>query len=162
MAINTGQPFCNTTDGYLCEGKDIKGGYFVVDTIANAPAAITQTGSLCYCTGDSTFYQYNNGWAAATIKAQSFIAISDARLKKNIVEYTPVNSILDLPIKEYDYIDSNLHTIGCLAQDLQKICPELVIEDPNTGYLSIAETKLVYLLLDEVKKLKEEVAELRR
>lgn len=68
MAINTGQPFCNTTDGYLCEGKDIKGGYFVVSAIANAPAAITQTGSLCFCTGDSKFYQYNgNTWQPANL-----------------------------------------------------------------------------------------------
>lgn len=72
MAINTGQPFCNTTDGYLCEGKDIKGGYFVVSAIANAPAAITQTGSLCYCTGDSKFYQYNgSSWVVASFSDMS-------------------------------------------------------------------------------------------
>lgn len=93
--------------------------------------------------------------------ADTFTATSDARLKKNIVDYTPANSILALPVKEFDYINSNLHTIGCLAQDLQKICPEIVTEDPNTGYLAIQESKIVYLLLEEVKKLKEEVSELR-
>lgn len=72
MAINTGQPFCNTTDGYLCEGKDIKGSYFVVSAIANASAAITQTGSLCFCTGDSKFYQYNgSSWVVASFSDMS-------------------------------------------------------------------------------------------
>ena len=75
MAINTGQPFCNTTDGYLCEGKDIKGGYFVIDTIANIPAAIAQIGSLCYVTGTSStpinkFYQYNGTWVEASLGNQ--------------------------------------------------------------------------------------------
>lgn len=97
---------------------------------------------------------------SGTMTATTFNALSDARLKKNIVDYVPTNSILDLPIKEFDYIDSNIHTIGCLAQDLQKICPEIVTEGPD-GYLSIAENKLVYLLLAEVKKLKEEISELR-
>ena len=50
--------------------------------------------------------------------------------------------------------------VGCMAQDLQKICPELVDTDEK-GYLSIKESKIVYLLLDEVKKLKAEVEELK-
>ena len=104
----------------------------------------------------NAFEVLTNGTAEAT----SFNAKSDARLKKNIVDYTPANSILDLPVKEFDYINTDLHTIGCLAQDLQKICPELVSED-SKGYLSIAENKLVYLLLLEVKKLKEEIKELK-
>jgi hypothetical protein len=61
MAINTGQPFCNTTDGYLCEGKDIKGSYVVVaDTTArdNLSAAAIMKGTLCYCQSDSKLYQY--------------------------------------------------------------------------------------------------------
>ncbi len=59
MAVNTKMPLTNTADGYLCEGTDIKGGYFVIDDVANIPSTIAKTGSLCYCTGDSTFYQYN-------------------------------------------------------------------------------------------------------
>ena len=46
-----------------------------------------------------------------------------------------------------------------MAQDLQEICPEIVKED-DKGYLSIEENKIVYLLLDEVKKLKKRVDEL--
>ena len=49
---------------------------------------------------------------------------------------------------------------GCIAQDLQKICPEIVHEDAD-GYLSIEETKLVYLLLQEVKELKKEIKALK-
>ena len=221
MAINTGQPFCNTTDGYLCEGTDVKGSYFVIDVISNAPAAITQPGSLCYCTTESKFYYYSsNTWkeviipcndniveiniddkvrqnslssgdtnnyyllASSTssptdgnayeasyntsvklngsgqLTASSFYATSDKRKKENIKEFIPQKSILDLPVVEFDFKDSGVHQIGCIAQDLQEICPEIVSAD-ESGYLSINESKIVYLLLDEVKKLRKEVNELR-
>lgn len=86
---------------------------------------------------------------------------SDARLKDNLTFYTPDKSILDLPVYKYDFIEGPKNQIGCLAQDLQDICPEIVTEDEK-GYLHIIESKLVYLLLDEVKKLKQEVEDLKR
>lgn len=88
-----------------------------------------------------------------------FNASSDERLKENIIEYKPKGSILDVPVKEFDYKESGAHTIGFIAQDLQKEFPELVLEDKE-GYLSIQETKLVYLLLLEVKKLRKKIDEL--
>lgn len=94
------------------------------------------------------------------ISAQTVYASSDKRLKKNIKEYKPEFSILDLPIKQFDYKNTGKHTIGCIAQDLQKICPEIVKKDKD-GYLMIEETKIVYLLLDEIKKLRKEVDELK-
>jgi hypothetical protein len=95
------------------------------------------------------------------LTAQTFYAASDKRLKENIVAYTPPKSVLDLPIYTYNYIsdESKTQHIGCLAQDLQEICPELVSLDGE--YLTINESKIVYLLLDEVKKLKAEVEGLK-
>lgn len=97
------------------------------------------------------------------INATVFNATSDARLKCNIEDYTFEKSILDLPIKRFEYINDKSHTkyIGCLAQDLQRICPELVIENSD-GMLSIHESKLVYALLQEIKELREKVDLLER
>ena len=97
-----------------------------------------------------------------SIKAKTFDATSDIRKKTAVQDYTCKNSILDLPIKEFEFIEDETHTkhIGCIAQDLQKICPEIVHEDTN-GYLSIEETKLAYLLLQEVKELKKEIKALK-
>ena len=92
--------------------------------------------------------------------ASSFYATSDRRLKENIKEFRPQKSILDLPVVEFDFKNSGAHQIGCIAQDLQEICPEIV-QANNDGYLSINESKLVYLLLLEVKKLKQDLAALR-
>jgi hypothetical protein len=101
--------------------------------------------------------------ATSKIEAAYFNATSDARLKHSIKDYKFEKSILDLPIKSFIYINDPAQAtrIGCLAQDLQEICPELVTENPD-GMLSIQETKLIYALLQEVKELKEKVELLER
>ena len=104
----------------------------------------------------------NNITGIQKIQAKTFDAISDIRKKTAIQDYRCKKSILDLPIKEFEFINDATHTkhIGCIAQDLQEICPEIVHEDKD-GYLSIEETKLVYLLLQEVKELKKEIKALK-
>lgn len=93
--------------------------------------------------------------ATGKIQATKFNAQSDIRQKTNIKDYKCDKSILELPIKSFEYISDDSHStyIGCLAQDLQTICPEIVDTDTE-GFLSIQETKLIYLLLQEVKELK--------
>ena len=90
----------------------------------------------------------------------NYYVTSDRRLKKDIKEYIPEKSILDLPVVEFTFKETGNRHIGCIAQDLQRIEPKLVHET-EAGYLNIDENKLVYLLLLEVKKLKEEIKELK-
>ena len=90
------------------------------------------------------------------VSASSFYATSDARLKENIKPLQYNKSILDLPVYTYDYINGSKNNIGCLAQDLQKLYPQLIGENSN-GYLTVDNSKVVYLLLEEVKKLKKEL-----
>lgn len=119
----------------------------------------TISGSLTI--GNINFTE-NNITGITKIQAKTFDAISDVRKKTAIQDYICKKSILDLPIKEFEFIDDETHAkhIGCIAQDLQEICPEIVHEDAD-GYLSIEETKLVYLLLQEVKELKKELKTLK-
>ena len=113
------------------------------------------SGSL---TVGSVKFDNNNIIGINRITATQFNATSDARKKTAIQDYQCNKSILDLPIKEFEFIGDETHTkhIGCIAQDLQEICPEIVHEGKD-GYLSIEETKLIYLLLQEVKELKKEL-----
>ncbi len=113
--------------------------------------------AVAYRSRTNLYANPSNGRLSAT----SFNTLSDRRLKDNIKEFVPKKSILELPIVEFDFKDSGLHQIGCLAQDLQEICPELVNEN-SLGYLGINESKIVYLLLDELKKLKAEIEALKR
>lgn len=99
--------------------------------------------------------------STGTLTSTKFNASSDKRLKENFLLFTPKKSILDLPIYRYDFINGAKNQIGCTAQDLQKICPEIVDADEN-GYLSIQESKIIYLLIDEIKKLKNEILNIQR
>lgn len=99
--------------------------------------------------------------SSGQIEASSFNATSDARLKTNIKPLEYHDSILDVPVREYDWKESGEHAIGFVAQELQEIYPELVSEGED-GMLRIKETKLVYLLIEEVKKLKEEVEKMKK
>ena len=49
----------NSVSGVVISGDAVKGGYFVTDTLENIPSWSNVTGTLCYCTADSKFYQYN-------------------------------------------------------------------------------------------------------
>lgn len=141
--------------------------YITSKTYIHADGNITSGGNISATNGKITA----NGNISSTsgnitaengvITAQSFDAKSDKRLKENIEKYSPKQSVLDLPVYSYNFINDTNKTqhIGCLAQDLQKICPEIVRED-DKGFLSIEENKIVYLLLEEVKKLNMKVKDL--
>lgn len=101
-----------------------------------------------------------NLWVAGNATASSFNARSDMRLKENFRPFVH-GDILNLPLYTFDYIDGLKNRVGCIAQDLQLICPEIVHEDKN-GYLSIEESKIVYLLLDKMRELQNEITILKQ
>jgi hypothetical protein len=149
-----GQDLSNRAGGYdlsIVGGTSTSG--FGTISFVTHPVNSTSYTTLGY------FTEAGNLWVSNQVDANSFTARSDKRLKENIKEFEAQKSILDLSIVEFDYKKTGEHAIGCLAQDLQEICPELVKEDEN-GYLSIYETKLVYLLLQELKKQNKRLAEL--
>ncbi len=130
-----------------------------------------QSGNITYnnTSGSEVFSLNKNLSVTGTITATGLITgynfnatLSDAREKTNIVDYINTASILDIPVKEFEYINDESHRkhIGFIAQDLLAVYPELVIE--YNGRYAIEETKLVYLLLDEVKKLRAEVDALKK
>ena len=143
---------CWTSDGTIFAGNH----YASAGRIAIN--STTEPTTSFYVNGTSDFN--GNITVTGTVTATSYNANSDRRLKENITDFTPRHSILDLPIYKFDFINGAKNQIGCLAQDLQQVCPEIVNEDEN-GYLSIQENKIIYLLIDEVKKLKQEINELK-
>ena len=97
--------------------------------------------------------------------ANSAFYTSDVSFKKNI---NPINGSLEkiLLLNAYHYNwkdeanDPYLQT-GVLAQEVQKIFPELVREN-NRGYLSVNYIGLIPYLIESIKELKKENEELRK
>ena len=92
-----------------------------------------------------------NNW----IKAVSYLQISDKRLKTNIKDITDALKIVSkLKGRTYQWIDENQlgnggpMVIGLIAQEVQAVLPEVVHEDPITGYLSVSYIEIIPVLID--------------
>jgi hypothetical protein len=96
------------------------------------------------------------------------VNLSDRREKTN---FAPAKSYLEticaIPVQTFNYIDQNMEddgglTLGVVAQDVQAVAPELVMEsnwgtDDNPKMrLSIYQTDLQYALMKALQELKAE------
>ncbi len=79
---------------------------------------------------------------------------SDVRLKKDIDPITlGLDAVLRLEGKTFKWRDESLSQethIGLIAQDVEKVIPELVTEDEN-GFKAIAYAKLTTILIEAIK-----------
>jgi hypothetical protein len=100
------------------------------------------------------------------------VNLSDRREKTN---FAPAKSYLDticaIPVQTFNYIDQSEDdpglTLGVVAQDVQAVAPELVMEsnwgteDNPKMRLSIYQTDLQYALMKALQELKAQNDELR-
>jgi hypothetical protein len=132
--------------------------------IANAFETANQT-RLSFYTRDNAgalaerFYIQGTGnaWLQGTLTQAS-----DARLKKNIKILSPtLNNLAKLNGYTYDWINEQKdkeQQIGLLAQEVQKIYPQLVKQN-SAGELSVNYSGLVPLLLEGLKELNKKIEE---
>ena len=128
----------------------------------------------------SPFFQCTAGAALGTLRAEirsngglanysaNNVNLSDRREKTN---FAPAKSYLDticaIPVQTFNYIDQSEDdpglTLGVVAQDVQAVAPELVMEsnwgteDNPKMRLSIYQTDLQYALMKCVQELKSEL-----
>lgn len=110
-----------------------------------------------------------------TMYAAAYTTTSDTRLKENIrnLNDSAISNILLLRPVEYqfkpdpvhftyekDAFEMKINHYGLLAQEVQKIYPNIVYEDGD-GYLSINYTELIPVLIKSVQELSSEVSALK-
>ena len=79
-----------------------------------------------------TFYVWSNG-NVQNIN-NSYTAISDIKLKENIVDATPkLDDLMKVKIKNYNLIGTDLKQIGVVAQELEDVFPNLIDEHQDKG-----------------------------
>ena len=102
----------------------------------------------------------NAGNLSATADVIAF-ASSDKRLKDNL---KPIENSLEKVSKlsgyEFDWNDKQDtyqgHDVGVIAQEVEEVLPE-VVTTRDSGYKAVKYEKLVPLLIESIKELKEEV-----
>ncbi len=111
--------------------------------------------------GDAYF---NNDISGSTIRASGDVIAynsSDERLKDNI-EYihNPLNKIHKIGGYTFDWNEKQQvyhgHDVGVLAQEIEEVLPEAV-RDRSGGYKGVQYDKIIPLLIEGIKELKEKV-----
>jgi hypothetical protein len=88
-------------------------------------------------------------------------ANSDLRIKKNIRTLeNSLEKVLALRGVEFDRIDTGQHQIGIIAQEVEKLVPE-VVKDTN-GMKSVAYGNLVAILIEAIKEQNKKIEELAK
>lgn len=90
------------------------------------------------------------------------VQASDFRLKKNIVSIeNSLDKVLALDGKYFDWKENGRRDIGFIAQEVEKILPELVSETDD-GYKALNYPQITAVLVNAVKELKAENDALRK
>jgi hypothetical protein len=106
-------------------------------------------------------WKYNGGTILTT-------GGSDIRLKKNIEPLTnSLDKVLQLQGVKYDWTEENKNkrqaTIGLIAQEVEKVVPEVVVEyDMYSDLKDIKYSHLTALLIEAVKEQQEQINSLKQ
>jgi hypothetical protein len=106
----------------------------------------------------ATAFSFNPG--TGEVSAVDFNSLSDVTLKENIV---PLNNSLDIisnlnPVS-FDWKDIDKKSFGFIAQEVEKILPEIVVE--TQGKKSLSYLQIIPLLVEAIKDQQKQIEELK-
>lgn len=116
------------------------------------------TNSSCYTQSGSLYATY-------------FYGTSDRRLKENIkdLDLNCLDLVNNINLREFSWKTDETHkpVIGAIAQELKQILPEKYVhefiggQETKDEYLSINDSKLVYLLIGAIQEQQKEIESLK-
>jgi hypothetical protein len=156
--LNTGS--CNVAVGYSAGYNNLGSGNLFLGTRAGSGFTGSHTLIISNCQSCDLIRGNFTGktvTVCGTITADDFILSSDERLKTNVqaISITPI----DVEYKQFEFIlQPNQIRYGVIAQELQKVSPELITIN-DRGMLGVS---YIDLLVKEVASLKCRVCELEK
>ncbi len=148
--------FINFDSGTTYNGSSARTISIAATTANTANTVIARNASGDFSAGSITCA---NLTASFTVEAADFNSTSDENLKTNIeTVQNPLNTLQQLRGVTFDWKATNKSSVGVIAQELEKVLPELV----NDGeHKSVNYNGLVGVLIEAVKELSSEVQELK-
>jgi hypothetical protein len=127
---------------------------------------LTGTTDASDATGDTGILRCEGGasiakklYAGSTITSSAdVIAYSDEKLKEN-VKTLDGKKVLEMRGVSFDRIDTGKASSGVIAQEMEKVAPELVIDDGN--YKGVAYGNIVGYLIEAIKDQQKQIDELK-
>ena len=120
-------------------------------------------GDIYWRQGTSTRYQFFASTANMTIQG-TLTQNSDARTKENVVEISDcISKVKAMRGVYYNRTDfnTNVTKVGVIAQEVEAVLPELVLESPETGLKSVAYSELTSVLINAIKEQQEIIEDLK-
>ena len=115
---------------------------------------------------DTTWVRvYNNKsfLCDATVQAATFNTTSDIKLKENVKTITgALDTVCALRGVTFDWIATKESTLGFIAQEVEKVVPELVSHNVEDDIKTVNYSNMVALLTEAVKELRAEIEELKK
>lgn len=135
-----------------------KSGGLLLNTGGAANGLIVQLGNVGIGAASPTYKLQ----VAGNVGATAYFYTSDSRLKKDIVDLSPAASlanILRLQGVSFSWKSDNTPSVGLIAQDVERVYPELVHTD-KTGIKSVEYGNLVGPLVEAIKAEQAEITAL--
>ena len=120
-------------------------------------------GDIYWRQGTSTRYQFFASTANMTIQG-TLTQNSDARTKENVIEISDcISKVKAMRGVYYNRTDFNTEVtkVGVIAQEVEAVLPELVLESPETGLKSVAYSELTSVLINAIKEQQEIIEDLK-
>jgi hypothetical protein len=119
------------------------------------PVFVGNVGSVQTVTASNTKLYFNP--STGDLSATGFNSLSDVTTKENIELISDSFSILDkIDTYKFNWKDTKDLSYGVIAQELEKIMPELVKEN-GRGQKTVSYIPLIAIMIDAINKLKKEV-----
>jgi hypothetical protein len=149
----------------------ITGSMYITGSAGQVPLqVVSPTGSILFVTSSArvginlTNPQYALHVSGSIFATADVVAFSDARIKKNI---NPIQNPIEL-IKQIEGVkfhrieqdDDGKQQIGFIAQNLNKVLPEVVIGDEKFGY-GVSYGNITALLVEAIKAQQQQIDELK-
>jgi hypothetical protein len=117
---------------------------------------LSNNGVLTETFVSNTRLYYNPG--TGTLNATNFNSLSDQQFKKDVIYIeNATNTIRNVDGVGFTWVESGKKSYGVIAQELEKILPELV---DGTDQKSVNYSGLIAFLINAVKELDNRVSEL--
>jgi len=147
------KPTIPTNNNQLTNGA----GYVTTNTTYTAGNGLTLSGTEFLMSGN-----YTGSFTASG----DVTAYSDERLKSDITTIedalNKVKNLRGVMFDKTDTLSSELkRSTGVIAQEVEKVLPEVVHNDINTGYKSVAYGNIVGVLIEAIKEQQEQIDKLK-
>jgi hypothetical protein len=126
-----------------------------------ANTTASTTGNYGLLQDSTATFTYNP--STNVVEAGTFNTTSDISLKENICTFeNAMDVVAGLRGVRFTWKKNGIKTVGLIAQEVEKVLPELIGENVDTGLKSVSYANMVAVLIEAVKELKAEIEELKK